>query len=256
MKSNTRVNLAALATAGLYLLLAMGAQAAQPAKIDICHAPPDNPANTQLIQVGAKGGAADDHLSHGDWLSTAAMCDAIADNDCDGLPDDTALDDADCEAQLGVGSVCSSGECSIPTVTYSEYFEENVSYGSGTPQWDNWTTFTVGLDTAAQTYTTVEFSGSNDPVVFTCTNPTIVAQIAEALRLNSSVSATCDGHSWAVSPCGPGPSLGVDNPACDMCSDLNAIRPNLGSNNWGGLNSPSCASGPSQTLTLSLTRTP
>jgi hypothetical protein len=99
----------------LCLLLAMDANAAKPAKIALCHAPPDNPANTQLIQVGSKGGASDDHMSHGDWPATAAMCDSIADNDCDGLPDDTALDDANCEAQLGAGAVCDVGACIIPS---------------------------------------------------------------------------------------------------------------------------------------------
>ena len=54
-------------------------------------------------------------MSHGDWLATAAMCDSIVDNDCDGLPDDTALDDADCEAQLGAGAVCDAGACIVPS---------------------------------------------------------------------------------------------------------------------------------------------
>ena len=115
MNIPTLKNGGVLGVAGLYLLLSAGAQAAKPAKIDICHAPPDNPANTQLIQVGSKGGASDDHLSHGDWLATAAMCDAILDNDCDGQPDDTALDDADCETQLGTGAVCDAGQCIIPS---------------------------------------------------------------------------------------------------------------------------------------------
>jgi hypothetical protein len=73
--------------------------ATKPAKIDICHAPPDNPINTQLIQVGSKGGAVDDHLSHGDWAVTEALCDTVLDNDCDGTPDDSAATDADCDDQ-------------------------------------------------------------------------------------------------------------------------------------------------------------
>jgi hypothetical protein len=117
-----------LGIAGLYLLMVVGANAAQPAKIDICHAPPSNTANTQLIQVGSKGGATDDHLSHGDWLATAAMCDSIVDNDCDGLPDDTALDDADCEAQLGAGAVCDAGTCIIPSSCGDEVLDPDEEF--------------------------------------------------------------------------------------------------------------------------------
>lgn len=63
-----------LVMAGSCLLFAAGANA-KPAKVDICHAPPDNPQNIQHIQVGTKGSALLDHLSHGDWVVTQdGMC--------------------------------------------------------------------------------------------------------------------------------------------------------------------------------------
>ena len=101
------------AIAASCLLVAAAVSAAPPAKEDVCHAPPEDPLNTQYIQVGAKGGAVSAHLNHGDWLVTEEMCDAIPDNDCDGAPD-PAADDADCVAQLGFGATCISGVCEPP----------------------------------------------------------------------------------------------------------------------------------------------
>ena len=96
------------------LLFAAGANAGKPAKIDICHAPPGNPANTQFIQVGSNGSALPAHLLHGDWEVTAPKCDQKPDNDCDGVPDDTADNDADCDdGNPGTIDSCNTGvgEC-------------------------------------------------------------------------------------------------------------------------------------------------
>lgn len=102
-----------LSIAGSYLLFAASAPAAPAAKVDLCHAPPGNLLNTQHILVGGKGGALLSHLKHGDWLVTEEICDAIPDNDCDGVPDPVA-DDADCVAQLGFGAACIAGVCAPP----------------------------------------------------------------------------------------------------------------------------------------------
>jgi len=102
-----------LSLAGLCLLLSAGANAANPAKVNICHAPPDNPENIQRIQVGSKGNSLVNHLGHGDWLVTEETCDAIADNNCDGMPDPRA-DDAGCAATLGAGASCVAGICEPP----------------------------------------------------------------------------------------------------------------------------------------------
>jgi hypothetical protein len=134
---------------------------------------------------------------------------------------------------------------------YSEMFKAGVSYSAGSPQWDNWDTFRAGLDTGVHSFTTVTFSGSNSPGNFTCSNPGVVAQIADALRDEHNLLAVaCDGHTWDVTATACGGALGVDNLACNFCSDLNAIRPHIGTDDWGGLGSPSCPSRPDQTLTL------
>jgi len=87
-----------LGMAGLYLLLAMSANAAKPAKINICHAPPGNPENTQSIWVGIKGDAVTDHVAHGDWLVLESeICDSIADNNCDLVPGTQEENDASCD---------------------------------------------------------------------------------------------------------------------------------------------------------------
>jgi len=102
-----------LGVAGLCMLLSTGINAANPAKVDICHAPPDNPENIQHIQVGSKGNSLANHLGHGDWLVTEETCDVIADNNCDGMPDLRA-DDAGCAATLGAGASCVAGICEPP----------------------------------------------------------------------------------------------------------------------------------------------
>jgi len=102
-----------LGVASLFLLMSAGANAVEPAKVDICHAPPDNPENIQHIQLGSKGNSIASHLGHGDWLVTEETCDVIADNDCDGIPDPLA-DDADCAAMIGTGASCMAGICEPP----------------------------------------------------------------------------------------------------------------------------------------------
>jgi len=137
------------------------------------------------------------------------------------------------------------------TIKYSEDFVAGTAYNAGTPQYDNWSSFVASLDTSIYNFATVTFSGSNDPTVFECSDPAIVAQIADALRLGSVFNGICDGQTWDVKHCGSGQSLGVSTSnSCQSCSDLYTIRPHIENDNWGGFNSRSCPSGPDQTLTL------
>lgn len=105
-----------LSIAAVGMLLSTIANAGKPGKIDVCHVPTGTPENTQHIQVGSKGGALADHISHGDWLVTEETCDAIEDNNCDGMLDLSA-DDADCAATLGTGASCMAGMCEPPDFT-------------------------------------------------------------------------------------------------------------------------------------------
>ncbi|MFC1778548.1 5'-nucleotidase C-terminal domain-containing protein, partial [Pseudomonadota bacterium] len=106
-----------LGVAGLCLLLAPGVNAGmkvkkdKAVKIDVCHAPPGKSLNIKPIHIGSKAVRA--HLNHGDWLISEEMCDAIADNDCDGAPDPVA-DDADCAAAIITGATCVAGICEGP----------------------------------------------------------------------------------------------------------------------------------------------
>ena len=138
---------------------------------------------------------------------------------------------------------------------YSEAFVSFQNTGPGTPQGDNWITFRASLDTGAFTFTKVAFSGSNDPTVFTCSNPAAVALIANALRTAGATTQSCDGHTWRVGTHGY-TELGVDTIASGSCQSPGFIvRPDIRNRNWGGFNSPTC-SGPSQTMTVTFTATP
>ncbi len=110
-----------LAVTSVFLLFAANAYAGQPGKIDVCHVPADTPDNTQLIQVGSKGGALADHLSHGDWEVTEPICeDDIADNNCDGVMDDPNAENYDCVLQTGnANAFCDNKVCFIATAELS-----------------------------------------------------------------------------------------------------------------------------------------
>lgn len=107
MKTSFMRQLGLSALVGLCLVLTTPASAAPPAQVDVCHVPAATPDNTRLIRINDKGTAVNDHLSHGDWLATAEMCDDIADNNCDGVPGTADENDASCGPdQTCDGAVC------------------------------------------------------------------------------------------------------------------------------------------------------
>jgi len=68
----------ALAVALVLMLPAVGT--AEPSnKVTICHRPPDNPGNVQLLTVSVN--ALPDHLAHGDHLSFGGSCYSVEPND-------------------------------------------------------------------------------------------------------------------------------------------------------------------------------
>jgi len=94
-------------------------------------------------------------------------------------------------------------------------------------------------------HTLVSISGSNDMIGRTCTGDE-ARQICDALRDGATVSIPCDGFTWYVGNCG-GIELTADNSAC-TCQDPGfSVRPCIAHQDWGGVNSATCA-GPTQTI--------
>lgn len=113
MKAQHSTGLKALLIAGFVLL--SGAEALAD-KTQVCHAPPGNPDNYSIIEVGSDN-AKMKHIMHGDWIVEAPKCDEIPDNDCDGTSDDVKAENADCVERNEKGWECHAvdGECIPPT---------------------------------------------------------------------------------------------------------------------------------------------
>ena len=94
------------------LFFMMTTHAAKPARVEVCHTPPDEPDNLQIKKLKAGSKQLENHLSHGDWLVSEEMCDAIADNNCDGVAATQQEDDASCDDGLVTTlDSCQAGLC-------------------------------------------------------------------------------------------------------------------------------------------------
>jgi hypothetical protein len=142
-------------------------------------------------------------------------------------------------------------------VTYSEAFTQGATYCPGSSQYDNWITFRSNLDTGIHNFGSVTVSGTFDQAGISCSNPAIVLQIADALHNASDGSWSCDGHTWNVSSgCYTGCAsaadavvLHVDDVYCSCTDPSYVVRPGIGNENWGGVNSDTCYA-PTQTMTV------
>jgi len=153
--------------------------------------------------------------------------------------------------------------CSLPaisqTITYSEAFSSGAGYCPGSSQYDNWVAFRAQLDTTAFVFTGVTVKGSADAIGFTCSDPTLVAQMAGSLK-DGVVGdwSGCGGTNWHV---GVGCFSGVCGTAANaieftatgsncICETPGyTLRPCIGSSNWGGVNTSTCG-GSTQTMTV------
>ena len=134
------------------------------------------------------------------------------------------------------------------TYTYSESFTGNTVYNSSSGQYINWSTFIGQL--TPRTYLSVTIKGSNDATGVSVTDPTVATAIASALyngtQGNTWVSG---GRTWAVGTCGSGLELSASGAVCNCVNPGYIVRPQIGNENWGGINGLTCAAG-SQTLTV------
>ena len=200
------------------------------------------------------------------------VCDGV-DNNCSGTIDNVppdgpcTLTDDD-----GVYGVCQNGtdECLPGTFTtpldtstalipyrWSESMAWNVPCGDG--RCSRWASYADTLPAVGLRQVTV--SGSMEPGGRTCSDPATVQAIADALRTRTNGSWTCDGYNWAVVPgcsiCGGGSgrvellvsSGAISSCSCSATGAQWAVRPCVGTSNWGGIAGLTC-NAPPQDMTV------
>lgn len=141
---------------------------------------------------------------------------------------------------------CQGAKCSN-AYTYSKAFVANQT---PTQQCTDWKAYIAGL---GNNYTAVTISGTNDMTGYTCNVPSIVNNLAQALKNVTSYGAMCNGHYW--SNCNRyNDELWVDAPS--LCDTGNCPNPGymmricFGGSFFGGIKTATCPP-PSQTMTLS-----
>jgi len=146
-------------------------------------------------------------------------------------------------------AACTDGAC---VASYSESFTQEVN--ATVKQCDDFTDLFAGL--TASSYSSVTFYGSENPTGYTCTDPAIVAMIAEGLRTDIEFIVDCDGHDWQWCHSNGGQFWVDGGSLCniDNCSGGAMLRPCISSGPgfWGGLDTSFCG-GPTQTMTVDFT---
>ena len=135
-------------------------------------------------------------------------------------------------------------------ITYSEAFTQGVTYNSSSSQWVNWSNFIGQLSPRA--YSSVTIKGSNDPTGVSVTDATVATAIANALFTGTSGNWTTGGRKWNVGSCGSGIELSAGTTTYCNCKIAYTVRPQIGTINWGGVNSTNC-NAISQTMTVVFT---
>jgi hypothetical protein len=133
--------------------------------------------------------------------------------------------------------------------TYSETFVNGSTPSAQCTSWNSWR---AGLSTSG--YSTVTMSGTYDTTGITCSDPATAQAIADAIRTLTSGSWSCDGHTWYLCGTRYTGELWIDAPS--LCSGSNCpnpgyiLRPCCGHSNWGGVNTATCTTNPTQDMTL------
>jgi len=136
-------------------------------------------------------------------------------------------------------------------ITYSESFTQGVT---PTTQITSWVAFRQLL--VPHTYSKLKISGSQNPTGITLTDPTVIANIANAMNTLTPYSFTTGGNMWTVgiNNCNSGVQFAVNTTVCSCGGGATSylIRPEIGTQNWGGISGTVC-NAPSQTMTLEFT---
>lgn len=158
-------------------------------------------------------------------------------------------------ARFAILVICLSAMASgvsAQTVAWSDSFVSGQRPTAA--QCQSWTNFLNQL--AGKNFSSVTFSGSNNPAGKTISDPAVATALAVLLSTKMAGSVISESNdTWAVIPCGPGGcggasiSLSVNGNGGCNCADTYTVRPHATNGNWGGINTTSCIA-PSQSMTL------
>ena len=172
-------------------------------------------------------------------------CDGSATNGCETDLRTSAANCGACGHACSGGQLCVNSACEAPAV-YSQTL--NPFIAPYPAQCQSWTTFaSVATGTSRQT---ISVFGSQNPTGYTCSTPSAVAQIVNALATAApSFSVACNGHTWFVTTVsGGGTYLAIDGDGTS-CGVLATVRGCIGNGGWGGFNNNTCDA-PTETLTV------
>jgi hypothetical protein len=167
-------------------------------------------------------------------------CTADACNPATGVSNDPLPDGTTCS---GLGT-CEGGVCNFQGNVFSQDFPQ---VGDVSAQCNVWNDF-LDNQLVNRNYTSVKMSGSFDPTGVTCNDPTAATQICQTLHNRGFASVLCDGRTWNVGQCG-GVELSVDTAICVCQTPGRTVRPCIGAEFWGGVNTETCFA-PTQNITV------
>jgi hypothetical protein len=182
-----------------------------------------------------------------EWCTQGNCC-PVGQAYCGGMCVDVLSNDSDCG---GCGIVCGGGTpvCSGGTCTSAITFTASFTNGAtSTSQCTAWNTFRTKL---TGTYSTITMSGTDDTGGVTCTGAD-ANTLCQGLHNGVAVAAlTCGGHTWEIGiSCGSTSSeLSADGTLCACETTGFDVRPCIGNDNWGGVDTATCDA-PTQTMTV------